>query len=90
MNVQEMPKDHQEFAGMVSVITIERLMDIVAYHVANLLGAVWLFQQVPSHRSGRDLGHVLMLRDGLDLLLGQTTQGNAILKRNHNVLSLCR
>ena len=79
-----MPKDHQELTGMISVVTAQRGMDIIAHHVANLLGAVWLFQQVSCHRGGYNLGHVLMLRNGLNLLLCQTTQGNAILKRNHD------
>jgi hypothetical protein len=34
--------------------------DIVADHVANFLRAMWLFQQVLGHRSGRYLGHSIL------------------------------
>jgi hypothetical protein len=60
VNLQEMPQGHEELAGMVSVIALQRLTDIVADHVANFLRAVWLFQQVLGHRSGRYLGHSVL------------------------------
>ena len=84
MSIQEMPKDHQELTGMLFVIPSQRGMNIIAHYVANLLSAVWFFQQVPCHRGRCNLGHVLMLRNGLNLLLCQATQGDAILKRNHD------
>jgi hypothetical protein len=83
VTVQEVPKDHQELAGVVAVPAIERLVDVVAYHVTDLLGTLWLFQQVSSHRSGSNLGHMFVLCNGAHLLLGQSTQGDAVLKRNH-------
>jgi len=90
VRIQVMPQDHQKLTSVIFIITFQRLMDIVADHVANLLGTVWLFQQGSRHRSGRNLRNVLMLRYGPDFLLGQTTQGNAVLKRNHNELLFSR
>ena len=54
---------------MLFVIPSQCGMDIIAHHDANLLGAAWFFEQVPRHRGRRNLGHVFMLRNGLNLLL---------------------
>jgi hypothetical protein len=69
-----MPKGHEELAGMVAVVAFQRLTDIITDHVANFLSAVYPFQQVSSHPSGRNLGHMFMLRNGLNLFLGQAAQ----------------
>jgi hypothetical protein len=39
-----MPEHHQEFAGVILVTSVERLVNIVANHVAYPLGAVWFFE----------------------------------------------
>jgi hypothetical protein len=69
---------------MVLVVTPERGPDVVADHVANFLGALRTLQHVPAHRSGRDLGNVLMFGNGLDFLFAQPTQGNAVFKGDHD------
>ena len=79
-----MPEGHEELACMVLVVAPERSPDVVADHVANFLGAVRAFQQVPPHRSGRNLGNVLMFGNGLDFLFAQATQGDTVFKGDHN------
>ena len=65
---------------MVSVVAFQRVTNIVANHIANCLHAMRLFQQVAGNRSGGNRGYMLMLADGLNLLLRQTAEGDAILK----------
>ena len=43
---EEVSEDHEEFACLLLVAAAQRVMDIVAHHVADLRGAVRFFQQV--------------------------------------------
>jgi hypothetical protein len=51
MGRQEMPEHHQEFTRVILVAATVGRVNVVAYHVAYLLGAVRFFQEVPSHRA---------------------------------------
>jgi hypothetical protein len=84
MSIDEMPEGHEELAGMILVVAPERGPDVVADHVANFLGALRAFQHVPAHRSGRNLGNMLMFGNGLDFLFAQPTQGDAVFKGDHD------
>jgi hypothetical protein len=80
---KEMAQHHEKLTRMILVAATQRVVDIVAHHVPDLLGAIWFFQQVPAHSGSRNFRYVLMLRNGHHFLFGQATEGNAVLKADH-------
>src|SRR4029453_2283325 len=77
---QEMPEHHQQLARVVLVAAAQRVVNVVADHVAYPLGAVRLLQQILSYRSCGDLRDMLMLGNGHDLVLGEATHGDTVLR----------
>ena len=65
------------------VAAAQRVMDIVAHHVADLRGAVRFFQQVAADGCGSDFWNVFVFRDREHLFLGQAAQGDTVLKADH-------
>src|ERR1700682_2014992 len=90
MRDEKMSERHQELTRMIGVAPAQRVMDIITHHVTNLFGAVCLLQPVAADGSRRNFWYVLMFGNGHDLLLGQATQSNAVLKTNHGQTSLTK
>ena len=83
MGGEEVAQRREEFACVIAVASVQSRPDIVNDHLVDFLGPAALLEQVFRKRRGRNLGHVLMLRDGQYLSLGQSTKGNAIFERYH-------
>jgi len=78
-----MPQRHDQLARMVAVVARQSRADVVAQHIADLLGTALLVEKIIGQRSSGDLRNVLMLSDRKDFCLAQTTQRDAILERDH-------
>jgi hypothetical protein len=74
---------------MLFVTTIQGIVDVIAYHVANLLRAIGLFEQVAAQGSGYSIRNVLVLRDGQHLLVSEATERDAILTAMPPSACLC-
>lgn len=83
MRGEEVPQDHEKFACVLLVAAAQRVMDIVAHHVADLRGSVRFFQQVAADGCGGDFWNVFVFRDREHLFLCQAAEGDTILKADH-------
>ena len=84
MGFQEMVKDMQQHQDMLLVAASLGLPNIIDNHVPHFFAAMLLGQKVLSKRCCSDFGKLFVLCNGEHLLFGQTTQSNAIFKRNHS------
>jgi hypothetical protein len=83
MGRQEMPHRHEQLACVLPVVMGQRRADVVAQHVANLLGAVLLMEKVVGEGHSGDLGNVLVLSHSQNFRVAQVAQGNTIFETDH-------
>lgn len=83
MGGEEVAQRRKQLACVLAVASMQSRPNILNDHLVNFFGPAALLEQVFGKRRGRNLGHVLVLRDGEHLSLGQSAKGNAIFERYH-------
>ena len=83
MLVKKMAQSREQRRRVFHLPSIERLVNVINDHAADLLAAVGLVQQVLSQCRSRDFGNVLVLADSFDLVLAKTAKPNAIFQLDH-------
>ena len=79
-NHQQMLQSRNQLGGMARISGTHSDADIVNDHLADFFRAMFLLQQIPAQRGGRDLRHVFMFRDGRDFPGRQTAKRDAVSK----------
>lgn len=83
---QKMPQRRHQWRGMRFIPGAKGGADILYDHLPDVINAMRPVHQILSQRGGGNVGHVLVFGDGGNFRLGQPTQCNAILQRNHLLL----
>jgi len=83
MRLQKMVEDVEQDHNMLLVVTRLAGADVIDNHVADFFRPVLLARKILGKSSRRDLGHMLVLRDGENLFFGKAAQGDTVLKRDH-------
>jgi hypothetical protein len=84
MRVQEMAQRCKKLLCMPSVAPVERASDVLHDHGAHLIRPMTLLHELAGKARGNDLGHVLVLGERQNLLLGKATKSDAVLQRYHS------
>jgi len=75
---QELPEDGDQVVGMWNVVPPHGRSEVVDDYVADPLRPMLAVKKIASKRGGDDLGDMLMLTDGLDLLRREVTKPHAV------------
>jgi hypothetical protein len=88
MLFKKMSQRHEQLRAVPNVFRIQRLVNILDDHGQDSLGTICLFEQIVCESGRSDVRNMLMFGYRSHLLRIETAHSNAILKRDHGLVSI--